>query len=130
MMNKKLVETKKESWGFWEDRSHMKNHPKAPAGLTRAYVNKVYSVQCFIELTDVGFVDHLMIRRHDGKPIHSWKDMQGIKCELVEDGEERIGVQVFPKQSEVVDQANMYHLWVYPKGHDLPFNLKKDSHDN
>lgn len=108
----------------WEDRSHLKDHKKSPHGLVGAYVSDTYSVQRFVKLTDVGFVDHLMVRRHDGEPIHSWKDMQRIKNELTEDGKQRIGVQVFPKESEVVDQANMYHIWVYPKSYDLPFNLK------
>lgn len=111
----------------WEDRSWVAKRPDAPRGLTAAYLNETYSVQRFVKLTDVGFVDHLMIRRHDEKPIHSWADMQKAKNDLVEHGENRIGVQVFPKESDLIDQANMYHIWVFPVGYDLPFNLKENS---
>ncbi len=110
----------------WEDRSYLADHPDAPLGLVGAYVGKTYSVQRFVKYTKAGFVDHLMIRRHDGKPIQSWSDMQRIKNECVENGENRIGVQVFPKQKDLVDQANMYHIYVYRKGYDLPFNLNED----
>lgn len=108
----------------WEDRSHLRHKKEAPHGLVGCYVGKKYSVQRFVKLTEVGFVDHLMVRRHDDKPLQSWSDMQKIKNQCCPEGRQRIGVQVFPKEEELIDQANMYHIWVYPKSFDLPFNLK------
>lgn len=119
-----MMELTNKDKNGWEDRSHKKNHKDAPHGLVAAHLNETYSVQRFVHLTPVGFVDHLMVRRHDDQPIQSWKDLQKIKNELTDEGPKRIGVQVFPREDQLVDQANMYHIYVYPKGHQLPFNLK------
>ncbi len=62
-----------------------------------------------------------MVRRHDEKPIRSWTDMQRVKNELM--GPDRIAVEVYPKESQRVDVANIYHLWVLPDGMKLPFGL-------
>ena len=53
---------------------------------------------------------HLSIRRIDDKPIHSWRDLQFIKNELV--GRECEGMELFPAESRKIDYANQYHLWV------------------
>lgn len=110
------------SWR-WENRDYHKDHPQAPAGLKHCYLNGIYSVQWFEVETEWGQVVHLMVRRHDEGPIREWTHMQRIKNELV--GPERVAVEVYPAQSEVVDQANMYHLWVLPEGFRLPFGLEK-----
>ena len=68
-----------------------------------------------------GDVVHMWVRRHDGSPIRSWALMQELKNELV--GEDRVAVEVYPAAADVVDDANMYHLWVLPKGFALPFGL-------
>jgi len=47
--------------------------------------------------------------------------MQRIKDELA--GHDRTGVEVYPPHDEIVDQADMYHLWVLPEP--LPFTLVK-----
>lgn len=52
----------------------------------------------------------LMIRRCDSEPIYSWPDLQRIKNELF--GPEVQALQMFPKMSELVDDANLYWLWV------------------
>jgi hypothetical protein len=66
-------------------------------------------------------MDHLWIRRHDGKMTNSWSELQRIKNELTHS--ERTAVQVYPKESQLVDEANMAHLWVYPENYNLPFRL-------
>ena len=88
-----------------------------------AFLNNRYSVQISDDATEWGLVVHLWIRRHDGEMVRSWSDMQRIKNELV--GEERVGVEVFPAVSKLVDEANMTHLWVLPEGFSLPFSLNK-----
>jgi hypothetical protein len=87
------------------------------------YRNNRYSVQITDEPTDWGLVVHLWIRRHDGDAARSWADLQRIKDELV--GPDRVAIEVFPASSDLVDQANMYHLWVLPEGIELPFGLRR-----
>lgn len=53
-------------------------HELAPPGLLKACLNNVYSVQFFQKYTSWGIVDHLMVRRHDAKPIRSWSNMQRL----------------------------------------------------
>jgi hypothetical protein len=90
-----------------------------------SYLNNRYSVQISDEATDWGLVVHLWIQRHDGEMARSWADMQRIKNELV--GPNRVGVEVFPPEEELIDQANIAHVWVMPEGFALPFSLKAGS---
>lgn len=112
----------KDSWSEWEQRNYLVGHELAPHGMTKCCLNNKYSVQFFNYITDWGIVEHLIIRRHDTKPIHSWYDLQRIKNELV--GSDRTAVEVYPAESNLVDDANLYHLWVLPEGFKLPFGLK------
>jgi hypothetical protein len=110
-------------WGKWIDRSHIieeKNH--AVREITRAFVlstNK-YTVQISYEPTEIGIVTHLWIRRHDGETEIPWRDKQRIKREVIGD---RTAIEVFPRECDLVDQADMYHLYVLPEGVALPFGL-------
>lgn len=54
-------------------------------------------------------VVHLSIKRIDREPIHDWREMQKIKNELV--GEEIEMWECYPKESQLVDTANQYHMW-------------------
>lgn len=72
--------------------------------------------------TDWGIVQHACIRNADSIDI-PWKEKQRIKDQIF--GPERIAMEVFPKDSELVDEANMYHLWVLPQGMELPFGLRE-----
>lgn len=51
----------------------------------------------------------------------SWSQKQMIKNEIF--GPERVAVEVFPKESQLVDEADLYHLWVFPAWYELPFGL-------
>lgn len=53
---------------------------------------------------------HLSIKRNDKGVIHDWRDMQRIKNEIV--GPENEGVELYPKESRLVDSANQYHMYV------------------
>jgi hypothetical protein len=111
-------------WGSWRDRSEtLSLHPsnwRIPGRIAAAWVNQVMSVQISYEETQVGQMTHLWVRRHDGRPV-LWAEMQRVKNELV--GPERVGVEVFPAETNLVDVAPMYHLWIYPEGYQLPFSL-------
>jgi len=111
-----------DSWSDWEWRNHLVGHELAPPGMTKCCLNNKYSVQFFDKLTSWGVIEHLIIRRHDTKAIHSWYDLQRIKNELV--GSDRTAVEIYPADAQLVDDANLYHLWVLPKGVELPFGLK------
>lgn len=101
---------------------------KRPAGLEKFYQNSLYSVQLHRKSSEWGEIVLLMVRRNDEAPVRSWPDMQRIKNEIV--GPERVAVEVYPDQADVVDQANMYHLWVLPKGFKLPFGLHFREQEN
>lgn len=92
--------------------------------VTHGFVNNHHSVMWSVEPSEWGPVIHLWIRRHDGEPIYSWSALQRIKDELV--GEDRTAVDVYPAKGDLVDQANMYHLWVLPEGFRLPFGLRSE----
>lgn len=67
--------------------------------------------------TEWGKVTHLTITSFK-QP--NWSEKQRIKNDLF--GEESLAIEVFPKESELVDEADMYHLWIL---HDkqLPFGI-------
>lgn len=51
-----------------------------------------------------------------------WTELQRTKNEVV--GEEVLAIQVYPKKSNLIDQANMYHLWAMP---DFNFGVNENS---
>ncbi|MGL5717993.1 MAG: DUF7694 domain-containing protein [Paraclostridium sp.] len=76
--------------------------------------------------TNMGKVTHACMRNQGSKETNwkgthiSWSEKQRIKNEIF--GKESVAIEVFPKESELVDQVNMYHIWVL-HGFDLPFGL-------
>lgn len=88
----------------------------------------------------LGEVDHVrrckvfsVLVRHVEAAIHlavsslsgdrpTWWEMQRIKNELA--GENATAVEVYPPQSEVVDEADMFHIWLVG---DLPFSLHPEA---
>jgi hypothetical protein len=119
----------KQTWSAWENvpwKTEVAARPNAPKplpGLYRFAKNNRYSVQFFKRQTEWGEVIHLIVRRHDEKPTRSWVDLQRLKNELV--GKDRIAVEVFPAEADLIDDADLYHLWVLPAGFTLPFGLHK-----
>lgn len=111
-----------EAWSDWEWRNYVVGHPLAVPGLKKACLNNKYSVQFFEQYTGWGTIEHLIIRRHDSKPVRSWADMQRIKNELV--GSDRTAVELFPAEKDLADEGNLYHLWVLPLSVKLPFGYR------
>ena len=64
----------------------------------------------------------LSIRSNDRKAIRDWRHFQKIKNELA--GAEREAVEVYPRESNLVDEANTYHLWVLDSADSMPFGFK------
>lgn len=71
--------------------------------------------------TEWGAIQHACLRNANNTDI-PWSEKQRIKNEIF--GQEATAIEVFPKESELVDEANMYHIWVLPDDFKLPFGLK------
>lgn len=116
----------RQPFGPWEMRVPPQGSrvpmPNVERWRPECFLNNRYSVQISDIATDWGLVAHLWIRRHDGDMARSWADLQRIKNELV--GPDRVAVEVFPAETDLVDQANMAHLWCLPAGMSLPFRLR------
>jgi hypothetical protein len=109
-------------WGEWED------GPLPPPSPSLGWLgrvrttkrNRVFAVLIRTVRTPWGEVEHAAIRNLSSTDV-PWAAKQRIKNELF--GEDRVGVELFPPRSELVDGANMYHLWILPVGYRLPFGL-------
>ena len=57
-----------------------------------------------------------------------WSLKMEIKNEIF--GENRVAIEVFPKQKNLVDVMDVYHLWVFPKEFNIPFGIHptRDEH--
>ena len=88
-----------------------------------------FQVTSRILSTEWGKVEHAAILVVDkdnwfssnGERDIPWSVKQQIKNELF--GEKRLAIEVFPKQKNLVDVLDVYHLWVFPKDFDLPFGI-------
>lgn len=85
--------------------------------VTHVFANGLYAV---LVRPVAGGVTHLAIRTATSREP-PWRDLQRIKNELF--GPERFAVQVCPPQSRLIDEADMYHLWIMPEGHTPGFGL-------
>lgn len=60
----------------------------------------------------------ISIRHRNRKPIRDWRHFQRIKNELC--SPEREAIEIYPAESRLVDEANQYHLWVFPAEYTIP----------
>lgn len=105
-------------WGAWEQVANPL-YGKRTGWLGQveiAHRNQVFSV---LE-RDVGTAIHLAVSSlSERRP--TWYEMQRIKDEIA--GPEATAVEVYPPASELVDGAEMFHIWVLPEA--LPFSLTR-----
>ena len=77
--------------------------------------------------TKFGNVEHVTISKgtgtNDGTGEVTWAQKMQIKNELF--GENRFAIEVCPKQKNLVDVCDVYHLWVFDKKVDMPFGIGK-----
>lgn len=111
----------KKGWSEFEDKTQeaiLKNgdYGGCPKNLHKMYLNNLYTVQVYSNQKVIGQkAIKVMVRRNDGKAICNWPHLQRIKNEIF--GEEVEAIQLLPKQSELVDEANLYWFWIlYPRG--------------
>ena len=98
----------------------------------KIYVNDTYQVRQYVgkDIVDIWHeplkdcMDYLSIKRHDREIIRSWSDLQEIKNVICENGTERFAIEIYPPDCFLVNTANQYHLWVFPKGMDLPCGFR------
>lgn len=115
-----------EAWGEW--RSGMVQARFAGNGrhVWGLYTNDLFIVTAVSFYCDYGWCIHLVMRlKPEAAPLSglTWASKQRIKNELI--GAQRMAVEVFPPASELVDQADAYHLWVLPDGFRLPFGVQE-----
>ena len=61
----------------------------------------------------------LSIRINNGDDyLCDWREFQQIKNDLC--GEAYCGIEIYPPESSMVDTVNVFHLWVFPEGKDIP----------
>jgi hypothetical protein len=105
---------KTNDWGDWENKSL--DCPKfKKENLKGFFANSIYSVQVY----EIHNIKLLGIRRHDQSSNIPWSHKQRIKNEIL--GENVAAIEVFPSESELVDQANMFWIWQT----DVSFSLKE-----
>lgn len=88
-----------------------------------------FQVVSRIVMTKIGRIEHVAISKlgdkyflcNDGSGDIPWAIKQEIKNELF--GRDRVAVEVFPDENKLVDVTDTYHLWVLPKGYQLPFGI-------
>lgn len=77
--------------------------------------------------TKFGTVEHVAICKglvtSDGSGDIPWAQKMAIKNELF--GEDRFAIEVYPKQKNLVDDSDVYHLWVFDKKKEMPFGISK-----
>jgi len=103
-------------WGKWETIDMPDGIPCGTgwcSEVRRAYKNGVFAVL----RRECEGATHLAISSLSGiRP--TWHEMQRIKDEIA--GTETTGVEVYPPHNEIVDQADMFHLWIVAP---LPFTI-------
>lgn len=84
-----------------------------PQGMTRAYKNNHYVVMVYDDslMSNGVLATKAMVQRHDDNPLtRHWREMQSIKNEIF--GDEVLAVEYYPPESELVNDKNIYWLWI------------------
>lgn len=121
MLDREAKARKTGNWGPWE-RFAIKKGDIGSFGWT-AQIVACHRNACFCVLErrlPDGAVHLAVSSITEIRP--TWWEMQRIKDELA--GKGRTAVEVYPPAHEVIDAADMYHLWVLPA--DLPYSLWHD----
>lgn len=90
-----------------------RNHPE---WMSEAYGNNRYTVMVDndAKMTNGITAKVAMVTRHDEKPIpNHWQEMQNIKNELF--GPETVAIEYYPAESDLVDDCNIYWMWILPE---------------
>lgn len=116
-------------WGAWRFTNLPYGLPNSNGWcreIRSAQANDLYAVLIRPLMTEWGLVQHCAIRTPSNLEP-PWRDKQRIKNELF--GPDFTAVEVMPPAGELVDQADMYHMWVLPLDYPLPFSLHDPRHE-
>ena len=109
--------------GPWEDRTLVVREQHPNPLCVAAHLNLEHSVQRF-RFPDYPGTDLLTVKRHDDGDQHpGWRALQAIKCALTPDGTERWGFELFPPTGNVVNNQDIWHIWVMSWGWAPPIGL-------
>ncbi len=112
-MSKYFKELMKGEWSKFTDVDVKTVPVPAPRTCYRVVKNNKYTVFfCKIKTKAGVECERLMIRRHDASTQVPWRDKQRIKNELL--GKEVLAIEFYPPESQLFDNANVYHLLVPP----------------
>ncbi len=94
------IREQREARPYWATRIFVNNH------FTVMINDNAITSQCIAKLAYI-------VPFHAGREVF-WKDLQRIKNEIF--GEEAMAIQYFPPESSLIDEANVYWLFVFPEG--------------
>ena len=101
----------------------LNEHMSAKTWINSTYQVMVWSgksVDKFLRIPSFhGTFDYLSIKRRDLAVCRNWSDFQTIKNILCKDGDKRYAIEIYPPESRLMNTANQYHIWVFPKDFDL-----------
>ena len=75
--------------------------------------------------TPFGAVEYIKIRRYDGKPM-TWREVWEVFADAYPGC---WAIEVFPPQWYLVDDANIYHLFIVPELGASDLNIHSWGHD-
>jgi hypothetical protein len=104
-------------------KQHWYNYREAlqqPAVAILAFHNRQYNGFALV-FKDTSM--HLTFKRNDRAAVRDWRHFQAIKNEVA--GPQREALEIYPPESELVDAANEYHLWVLPEGLTAPYGFQE-----
>ena len=81
------------------------------------FTDGTYIVERHLIAGDGPYAYRLAIKRVDKAPIRSWRELQDIKNDVA--GIDAVAIEIYPRECEVTDTANIYHLWVMRDDVDL-----------
>jgi len=92
--------------------------PSYPEGLVEVWRNKTFLVQIYIEAGLAGYERISVTRTTKSEPGDRWDD--GISWDELQQIKRECGrgykwaVEIYPEDSQIVNVANMRHIWVLP----------------
>lgn len=87
-----------------------------PKGMTRAFRNTRFTIMVYdFSPVSTGTAIRVMVQKHDDTPIvNHWREMQNIKNKIF--GEETTAIEYYPAKSQLIDDHNIYWMWIYENG--------------
>jgi len=114
---RKLLSNEKKNrssgyWGSWETVNLPNGVPCGSGWASDVRLVSKNNVFAVLIRPLGGKLFHLAITSLSGRRP-TWHEMQRIKNDLC--GESAIGIEIYPSQDSVVDEADVFHLWVGAK---------------